>query len=86
MQVVGDAIFYEGIGYIGQYHSYVDTFWGKGICYFLRDSYYRELAINDTQQLRRRISSLQNCIAAFEACPDHFLAAELRARHGLDKG
>ena len=82
----GDAIYVEGIGLIAQYHSYLDTFWEKGICYFVRDYYLRELTSNDTQSLRDRISSLNCRIAQFEANRDLFLANERAAQHGLQKG
>eukprot|EP00961_Rhodomonas_salina_P110710 1489641-Rhodomonas_salina.4 len=38
-----EAIYVEGIGYIGQYHSYIDCLWEKGMPYFIRDDYCYEI-------------------------------------------
>lgn len=37
LHVDGEALWVEGVGCLGQYHSYLDTFWEKGVAYFIRD-------------------------------------------------
>ena len=39
----GEALWVEGVGWLGQYHSYLDTLWEKGVPYFCRDCYFNEL-------------------------------------------
>ena len=39
----GDALYVEGVGLIGQYHSWLDTLWQKGLPYFIRDVKFKEL-------------------------------------------
>ena len=43
----GDALWVEGVGWLGQYHSYLDTIWEKGLPYFVRDYYRNELQCTD---------------------------------------
>ena len=33
----------EGVGWLDEYGSYMDTIWEKGIVYFLRDSLQRDI-------------------------------------------
>ena len=46
------AVFVHGIGWIAQYDSYLNTFWEKGVGYFLRDVKFAELQtlLDDTAQ------------------------------------
>jgi hypothetical protein len=37
------ALYVEGLGHIDQYGSYVDDMWTKGVVYFVRDYYLREI-------------------------------------------
>ena len=37
-----DAIWVEGIGWIGQHYNYIDQKWEKGIPFFVRDYYLAE--------------------------------------------
>ena len=37
------AIYANGVGWLDQYGSYVDTFWEKGVQFFLRDYYVSEI-------------------------------------------
>ena len=39
------ALYVEGIGHLDQYGSYVDTLWEKGVVYFLRDYWFKEIQI-----------------------------------------
>lgn len=88
------VIFVPGIGHIGQYYSYMDTFWGKGVAYFLRDTYLRELESllghgatrKKTEDLVERINLLNKRITEFEANRDLFLAEETERNAGLFKG
>lgn len=37
------ALYVYGIGHLDQYGSYVDTLWEKGVVYFVRDYFFREI-------------------------------------------
>lgn len=37
LRVGGDALWVDGVGWLGQYHSYLDSMWQKGLPYFIRD-------------------------------------------------
>jgi hypothetical protein len=37
-----DAIWIDGIGWIGQYYNYIDQKWEKGLPFFVRDYYLTE--------------------------------------------
>lgn len=39
----GEAMWIEGIGWLGQHHSYLNEFWEKGVLYFVRDYYIHVL-------------------------------------------
>ena len=88
------VIFIPGIGHIGQYYSYLDTFWGKGVAYFLRDTYLRELESlleygatrKLTEDLVERINLLNKRITEFEANRGLFLTEETERNAGLFKG
>ena len=90
----GDVIYIDGVGPIGQYYSYLDTFWAKGIAYFLRKCYTEELASllevggksNQVRQLVERINHLNKRISEFEANREFFLSRERQATNGLNKG
>ncbi len=90
----GDVIYMDGVGPIGQYYSYLDTFWAKGIAYFLRKCYSEELESllevgGETKQVRQlveRINHLNKRISEFEANRELFLNRERQANHGLNKG
>lgn len=38
-----DALYVEGVGWIAQYHCWLDMLWEKGIPYFIRDVKFLEL-------------------------------------------
>lgn len=89
-----DVIYIDGVGPIGQYYSYLDTFWAKGIAYFLRKRYSEELESllevggksKQVRQLVERINHLNKRISEFEANRELFLSRERRATNGLNKG
>lgn len=70
----GEAIYVEGIGHIGQYHSYIDCLWEKGIPYFVRDYYFNEIRIRldagarakDVRALVTKLNTLNSDIIAYE--------------------
>lgn len=39
----GDALHVEGVGWLGQYHSYLDKLWEHALPYFVRDIYSYDL-------------------------------------------
>lgn len=88
------VIFIPGIGHIGQYYSYLDTFWDKGVAYFLRDMYFRELeslledgaTSKDVKKLVEKINLLNKRIREFEANSELFLTEEAKRNAGLSKG
>jgi len=94
MDMEGDVIYIDGVGPIGQYYSYLDTFWAKGTAYFLRDIYSEELeslleagkTSKEVKQLVERINLLNKRISEFEANRELFLEQERQACHGLNKG
>ena len=90
----GDAIYFDGVGWIGQYYSYIDTFWAKGMAYFLRDLYFQELETlleadstsKDVRQLVEKTNRLNKRILEFEANKEFFLNQEQCALHGCNRG
>lgn len=66
------ALWVPGIGPIGQYLSYIDEYWEKGVVYFVRDFYVRELLARERlgveselqHTLRTRIATLNSNIEA----------------------
>ena len=73
----GDALYIEGIGYIGQYYSYLETLWEKGVPYFVRDMYFNELesklnsgaTSKEMRTIVNRVNFLNSKIRAYEdAC------------------
>eukprot|EP00966_Prymnesium_polylepis_P068391 1588747-Prymnesium_polylepis.1 len=69
----GEAIYVEGIGYIGQYHSYIDL-WEKGLPCFVRDDYYNEIQMRleagskpkDVRPLVAELNALNSDIVEYE--------------------
>ena len=69
-----DAIYVEGIGHIGQYHSYLTCLWEKGTPYFVRDYMYNELQLQmdagtsaaKLKPLIKRLNKLNSDIVAYE--------------------
>tara|TARA_Y100000748_G_C15288474_1_gene407398 strand:+ start:107 stop:385 length:279 start_codon:yes stop_codon:yes gene_type:complete len=90
----GDAIYFDGVGWIGQYYSYIDTFWDKGIAYFLCNVYFQELETLletdstsiDVKEAVERINRLNKRILEFEANREFFLKREQDALHGCNRG
>ena len=65
------ALHVPGLGDIDQYGSYVDSFWSKGVAYFLRDSYIHQIeSLMDTPALARplidRLNRLNSDILEWE--------------------
>ena len=66
-----EALWVEGVGWLGQYHSYLDTLWEKGLPYFVRDYYLNELqtrkhAAKELRTLVQNINLLNSKIAVYE--------------------
>lgn len=55
------ALYIDGIGALDQYGSYVETFWEKGVCYFLRDYYLSRLPHDPT--LKPKLDALNSEIS-----------------------
>jgi len=81
LHMEGDAIHIEGVGIIGQHFSYLNTCWEKGVPYFVRDVYIKELeskilaicSRNEIENVLNRIYSLNSNIQAHEhASRRHF--------------
>jgi hypothetical protein len=70
----GEALWVEGVGWIGQYHNYLETLWEKGVPYFCRDYYFQELqqkldegvSHKQLQNLIRNVNLLNSKILAYE--------------------
>ena len=76
LTVPGEALHIDGVGMIGQYHSYLDTLWEKGIPYFVRDVYLNEFYLKEKeiQDLLKRINFLNSKIQEYEClsqCTNH---------------
>jgi hypothetical protein len=75
LHMEGEALWIEGVGPIGQYYSYFETLWEKGIPYFIRDVYFAELEekqaqgarSRDIRELVNRINLLNSKIRVYEA-------------------
>ena len=56
------AINVIGVGLLDQYGSYASTFWEKGVAYFLRDQYIREIerlsALDRVKEARAVVAKL----------------------------
>ena len=64
---VTSAIWVDGVGYLDEYGSYCDTVWSKGVVYFLRDSYLRQLHTDPTDRaLIDRYNRLNSDIQKWE--------------------
>ena len=67
LHVEGDALWVEGVGWLGQYHSYLDSLWEKNLPYFVRDVYLNQLqTMGATPTLVRKLNMLNSKIAAYE--------------------
>lgn len=70
----GEAIYVEGVGHIGQYYSYIDCLWEKGVPYFIRDYYFNEIQMRleagsrpkDVRSLVAKLNALNSDIVAYE--------------------
>ena len=77
------ALYVEGIGFLDQYGSYIDSLWEKGVVYFVRDYYVAEVerklesGILD-RPLVARLNALNSDIQAWEDA-----LAKDRANHPL---
>lgn len=59
LHMAEEALWVEGVGWLGQYHSYLDTCWEKGLPYFVRDVYFQELQLLlDKGETSTRVKSL----------------------------
>ena len=66
-----NALWIEGVGWIGQYNSYYETLWEKGVMYFIRDYYTAELkdkleagqTYTQVKHLLLRLAAVERCIA-----------------------
>ena len=65
LECSGDALYIGGIGPIAQYHCYLDMLWEKGIPYFVRDYYAKEVAAGCVE-LVPRLSALNSELCAYE--------------------
>lgn len=61
---VSEIVWVEGIGPIGQYYSYLDSYWEKNVPYFVRDMYITLL--NKKPELIHDINFLNSKIQAYE--------------------
>lgn len=76
------SLFVDGIGYLDQYGSYVDTFWEKGVVYFVRDYFFNEVQrllhsgaeAKDLRPLVYRLNTLNSEIEKWEqnGRPSHY--------------
>lgn len=68
------AMYVEGVGYLDQYGSYMDTLWSKGVVYFLRDSLLRDVEFKleagyspkSVRPLVHRLNALNSDIKGWE--------------------
>ena len=68
------AIYVDGVGHIGQYNSYIDCLWEKGVVYFIRDYFFTEIQerlergdkAKDVRPLISRLHKLNSDIAVYE--------------------
>lgn len=79
-----DALYIDGIGYIAQYHSWLQQLWEKGIPYFVRDYKFQQLSTllneptigeQNTKKRKRLVATLtddvqllNSKILAWETC------------------
>ena len=52
-----DGIFINGVGWIAQHHSWIDQFYSKGMCYFMRDLKCDDLRNAKDRDTRIRLTS-----------------------------
>ena len=68
------ALYVDEIGHLDQYGSYVDSFWEKGVAYFVRDYYAREVEVQldrgvplvEVRPLIDRLAALNSDIQKWE--------------------
>lgn len=68
------ALYIDGIGHLDQYGSYMDTLWEKGVVYFVRDYFYREVqlrlergdSLRQVRPLVERLNALNSDILKWE--------------------
>ena len=68
------AMYVEGIGHLDQYGSYLNSFWEKGVVYFVRDYYYAEIqrqldkgvSPQEVRPLVERLNALNSDILEWE--------------------
>ena len=63
------AIFVDGIGALDQYGSYIDSFYSKGIIYYVRDYYWQRLQVTPPHQagpLQAKLDGLNSDILVWE--------------------
>ena len=58
-----DGLWFEGIGYIAQYHCYCDMLYSHGVLYWLRDC-----AEADPHTTKHRLDTLNSEISVLERC------------------
>ena len=69
------ALYVDGLGYLDQYGSYVDTLWEKGVVYFLRDYLLNTVETElekgtrarDLRPLIERLNALNSDLAVWES-------------------
>ena len=71
------ALFVEGIGHLDQYGSYVETFWEKNVCYYLRDYYVREI-----EEMCERGEQVRPLVARLNALNSEIQKWEYERSHG----
>ena len=67
-------MYVDGIGHLDQYGSYLNSFWEKGVVYFVRDYYYAEIqrqldagiSPQSLYPLIRRLNALNSDILVWE--------------------
>lgn len=62
-----EALYVDGIGWIAQYHNWVDKMYTHGFIYYLRDKTSVDLMHAQTTELKTRLASLNSKIEAYEA-------------------
>ncbi len=68
------AVYVDGIGWLDEYGSYLHTIYSKGVIYFLRDYYFREIErqleigtrASELRPLIKRLNDLNSNIRVYE--------------------
>ena len=75
-----DALWIDGVGYIAQYHNWLDVLWEKGVPYFIRDYKFAELQTlinlpNNSKERKQKIkqlvhdvNTLNSKLKVYESC------------------